>query len=102
MAVHLKIYASYLWELCTASVLPFEFVSVAEQFIERLDQFAAAEALDLAGAAARARAFGASARKLDDCAQAWRGRYDKGEKDEAAAAVDRKGVGEGKGGSSRG
>ena len=41
MAVHLKIYASYLWELCTAVVLPFEFVSVAEQFIERLDQFAA-------------------------------------------------------------
>ena len=88
MAVHLKIYASYLWELCTATVLPFEFVSVAEQFIERLDQFApAAEALGLAGAATRARAFAASARKLDACAQSWRGRYEKGEKDEAAAGI---------------
>jgi hypothetical protein len=87
MAVHLKIYASYLWELCTATVLPFEFVSVAEQFIERLDQFAAAEALDLAGASTRARAFAASARKLDACAQTWRGRYEKGEKDEAAADI---------------
>jgi hypothetical protein len=88
MAVHLKIYAGYLWELCTAVVLPFEFVSVAEQFIERLDKLAqGAEALDLAGVAARARAFAAAARKLDDCAQEWRGRYEKGEKDEAAADI---------------
>jgi hypothetical protein len=88
MAVHLKIYAGYLWELCTAVVLPFEFVSVAEQFIERLDKLAqGAEALDLAGVAARARAFAAAASKLDDCAQEWRGRYEKGEKDEAAADI---------------
>jgi Peptidase family M28 len=88
MAVHLKIYASYVWELCTAVVLPFEFVSVAEQFIERLDQFApAAEALDLAPVAARARAFAAAARTLDDCAERWRARYEKGEKDEAAADI---------------
>ena len=88
MAVHLKVYAGYLWELCTAVVLPFEFVSVAEQFIERLDKLAqGAEALDLAGVAARARAFAAAASKLDDCAQEWRGRYEKGEKDEAAADI---------------
>ena len=88
MAVHLKIYAGYLWELCTAVVLPFEFVSVAEQFIERLDKLAqGAEVLDLAGVAARARAFAAAASKLDDCAQEWRGRYEKGEKDEAAADI---------------
>ena len=43
--------------------------------------------MDLASAAARARAFAAAARKLDDCAQAWRARYEKGEKDEAAADV---------------
>jgi Peptidase family M28 len=88
MAVHLKIYASYLWELCTATVLPFEFVSVAEQFSERLDKLApGADALDLAGVAARARDFAAAARKLDARAQAWRGRYAKGEKDEAAADI---------------
>jgi hypothetical protein len=88
MAVHLKIYAGYLWELCTAVVLPFEFVSVAEQFIERLDKLAqGAEALDLAGVAARARAFAAAARKLDDCAQALRARYEKDDEDEAAADI---------------
>jgi len=88
MALHLRVYAGYLWELCTAAVLPFEFVSVAEQFIERLDQLApGADALDLAGVAARARAFAAAAGKLDECAQSWRTRYEKGEKDEAAADI---------------
>ena len=37
MADHMRVYAAYLWELCTAVVLPFEFVSVADQFIERLE-----------------------------------------------------------------
>jgi len=86
MAVHLQIYASYLWELCTAVVLPFEFVSVAEQFIDRLNELAPrAESLDLGSVAQRARAFAAAAHKLDECAQEWRGRYEKGEKEEAAA-----------------
>ena len=86
MAVHLQIYASYLWELCTAVVLPFEFVSVADQFVERLKQLGSgAEGLDLASLTERARAFATAARRLDRCAQEWRGRYEKGEKDEAAA-----------------
>jgi len=88
MAVHLQIYASYLWELCTAVVLPFEFVSVADQFIERLDQLApGAEAAGLAPAAERARAFRAAAQKLDEAARQWRRRYETGEKDEAAAGI---------------
>lgn len=86
MAVHLQIYASYLWELCTAVVLPFEFVSVADQFVERLKQLGSgAEGLDLASLTERARAFATAAHRLDRCAQEWRGRYEKGEKDEAAA-----------------
>ena len=49
MADHLRVYAAYLWELCTAVVLPFEYVSVADQFIERLDQLkAGAEGVGLA------------------------------------------------------
>jgi hypothetical protein len=88
MAVHLKVYASYLWELCTAVVLPFEFVSAAEQFIERLDQLApGVDALDLRAVAARAHAFAAAARKLDECAQQWRARYEKGETDDTAADI---------------
>ena len=57
MADHLRVYAGYLWELCTAVVLPFEFVSVADQFIERLDQLKpATDSIGLGHAAERARA----------------------------------------------
>jgi hypothetical protein len=89
MADHLRVYAACLWELCTAPVLPFEYVSVADGFIERLDQLeAGAEGIGLAGAVDRARAFKASAEKLEAAAQAWRGRYAAGKsKDEGAADV---------------
>jgi Peptidase family M28 len=87
MADHMRVYAAYLWELCTAIVLPFEYVSVADQFIERLDQLkAGAEGVGLQGASDRARAFKASAEKLEVAAQEWRGRYAAGKtKDEASA-----------------
>ena len=66
MADHLRVYAAYLWELCTAVVLPFEYVSVADQFIERLDELkAGAEGVGLDGAADRARAFRAAAERLE-------------------------------------
>src|SRR5262245_50462688 len=87
MADHLRVYAAYLWELCTAVVLPFEYVSVADQFIERLNQLGAgAEGIDLAGAADRARAFKASAEKLEAAAQEWRQRYAAAESTDEAAA----------------
>ena len=35
---HLRVYGSYLWELCTATILPYEFVTVADEFIARLEQ----------------------------------------------------------------
>jgi hypothetical protein len=87
MADHMRVYAAYLWELCTAVVLPFEYVTVADQFIERLDQLkAGAEGVGLQGASDRARAFKASAERLDAAAQEWRKRYAAGgSKDEAAA-----------------
>ncbi len=80
---------AYLWELCTAVVLPFEYVSVADGFIERLDQLkAGAEGIGLQGAADRARAFKASAERLEAVAQDWRGRYAAGKtKDEAPADI---------------
>ena len=42
MAEHIRIYGAYLWELCTAPILPFEFVSVADQFKARIGELAAA------------------------------------------------------------
>jgi hypothetical protein len=74
MAEHLRVYAAYLWELCTAVVLPFEFVSVAEQFEARLAALARAEdAVGLAGALERARAFREAASRLDAAAERLRG-----------------------------
>jgi hypothetical protein len=89
MADHLRVYAAYLWELCTATVLPFEYVSVAEQFIERLDQLATgAEDLGLASAADGARRFKAQAERLEAVAQDWRERYAAGSTtDEAPAEI---------------
>jgi Peptidase family M28 len=87
MQAHLQVYAAYLWELCTAFVLPFEYVGVADQFIERLgDLKAGAQSVGLDGAAERAQAFRAAAERLDRAAQMWRGRYASGEAKDAAAA----------------
>ena len=76
MQDHLRMYAGYLWELCTAVVLPFEFATVADQFIERLDQLKiGADGIGLDGAAARAREFKVAAMRLETAATAWRQRY---------------------------
>ena len=89
MGVHLQVYAAYLWELCTAVVLPFEFVTVADHFIGRLQELSpGAEGIGLDGAAERARGFRAAAVRLDAAAEQWRKRYaEHTTKDEGAADV---------------
>ena len=87
MREHLHVYAGYLWELCTAIVLPFEFVTVADQFIERLDMLKAdAGPIGLDGAAERARAFKAAAERLEAAAAIWRTRYADGQTTDESAA----------------
>jgi hypothetical protein len=87
MQDHLRVYAGWLWELCTAMVLPFEFVGVAEQFIERLAELGKdGDPIGLAGAQLRAQDFRAAAARLDETAQAWRTRYGSGEVTDTAAA----------------
>jgi hypothetical protein len=86
MQTHLQVYAAYLWELCTAPVLPFEFVGVGDEFIKRLEQLGAGS-VGLDGALAQARAFRAAAERFDTAAQMWRTRYAAGETDDAAADV---------------
>jgi hypothetical protein len=76
MAVHLRIYGAYLWELCTAPILPFEFVSVAEQFAERLQALSTAGAsVGLDSALDLAKQFGTAAARFDEVAEQWRERY---------------------------
>jgi hypothetical protein len=83
MQEHMRVYAAWLWELCTALVLPFSFVETADQFAERLTALArAGDGIGLAGAIERALAFRAAAQRLDEAAALWRGR-----KDEAVAEM---------------
>jgi hypothetical protein len=87
MADHIKLYAAYLWELCTAVVLPFEYVSVAEQFIARLDRLQdGAERIAIAGALDRARAFKAACVRLEEAAALWRARYEAASNADLSAA----------------
>ena len=36
MQTHIRVYAAYLWQLCTAPVLPFRFPSYALSFVKCL------------------------------------------------------------------
>jgi hypothetical protein len=91
MQDHLRVYAAWLWELCTAPVLPFEFTAVAQQFARRLEELAAdsrTAALSLAAVAARARELERRVATLDARAGAWRQRFRAGDADsERAAAI---------------
>jgi Peptidase family M28 len=87
MAEHIRVYAAYLWGICTAIVLPFEFVTPADQFIERLEAFQKlGDLVNLADAIAAAKAFRGAALRLDQQALAWRERYDRNETNDTAAA----------------
>jgi hypothetical protein len=86
MQVHIRIYAAYLWELCTAPMLPFAYRPVADQVSARLAELAEpGRAIGLDGAAAAARSFAEAADALDAASNAWRERFAVGKGDEAAA-----------------
>ena len=64
---HLRVYAAYLWELCTAPVLPFTYAPVAEQIVQRLSELeGAGAAVGLHGVLKSAEKFLQAARRLDD------------------------------------
>jgi hypothetical protein len=76
MAEHIRIYGAYLWELCTAPILPFEFVSVADQFRSRIDELAAAgKSVGIDSLAAHADALKAAAQRLEEAAKHWNDQY---------------------------
>lgn len=88
MQEHIRIYGAYLWELCTAPVLPFRFTPVAEQVIARLEELIpAGAAIGLDGALAAARRFAEDARRLDACAAAEAEAFASGRGSEEAARV---------------
>lgn len=74
---HLRVYASYLWELCTAPVLPLTFSEVAIQFKARLEELAPyAGSIGLQSAIAYADEFVDAAVRFDKTADDWRSRYE--------------------------
>ncbi|WP_165931049.1 M28 family peptidase [Paralcaligenes ureilyticus] len=78
MQPHLRVYAAWLWELCTAPILPFEFTAVARQFaarLEELDSNPAVAYLELGVVAKQSWRLEQLAARLDVCAQDWRVRY---------------------------
>lgn len=86
MQVHLRIYAAYLWELCTAPVLPFAYRPVADQVLARLNELAdAGQTVGLGSAVERAQAFAAAADQLDALAETWRSKFAAGDGSEDAA-----------------
>lgn len=89
MQDHLRVYAGWIWEMATATVLPFEFVSVADQFIDRLTQLRVeGDPINLTGVIERAREFRTAAAALDTLAATWRDRYAKdGAGDDAPATI---------------
>ena len=87
MADHLRVYGAYVWELCTAPVLPFEFMSVADQFVSRLEELAEpGRAVGLEGVIDRARSLGETASRFDEIAEHWRQRYKSGRTADDSAA----------------
>ena len=86
MQDHVCVYAAYLWELCTAPVLPFTYAPVAAQILKRLAELEKdGAAVGLEGVAARARQFEEAAKRFDAASAAARAAFDAGKGDEAAA-----------------
>ncbi len=87
MNQHLRVYASWLWELCTAPILPFEFISVAEQFEKRLEDLApAGMTIELGRVVEHASEFKAAASRLEQVANSWRERLAKSAMDDEPPA----------------
>ncbi len=88
MQTHLEVYLAWMWELCTAPVLPFSFVPVAEQVTARLAELSEpGRAIDLQKAADAADRFGAAAAEFDQLSARWRDAFEKGQGNEDAAQI---------------
>ncbi len=91
MQPHMRVYAAYLWELCTLPVLPFSYAPVAEQVVKRLQELEkSGEALGLGGVLARARELEQAAKKLDGAAAEARAAFEAGKgNDDKARLLNR-------------
>jgi hypothetical protein len=85
MEEHMRVYAAYLWELCTAPVLPFTYAPVADQVIKRLQELEKAGAPHLAPVFAKAKQFEQAAKHFDAASAEAAAAFAAGKGDEARA-----------------
>ncbi|MGH9176048.1 MAG: M28 family peptidase, partial [Vicinamibacterales bacterium] len=90
LALHLRVYARWIWELLTAPILPYEYGPVASRFVERLDELAAqpAPGIEMSSVIERARSFQTAANRLDAASRDWRGRNNSTDAEQAAAILN--------------
>ena len=76
LALHLRVYANWMWGLLTSPILPNEYVPLANRFVDRLNEFAVYDVpgIDMQAAVERAREFQRLAEGLDEQSDAWRQR----------------------------
>jgi hypothetical protein len=89
LALHLRVYATWMWGLLTEPVLPYEYTPIAARFVDRLRECAALDApdIDMRGALARAEEFRTLAGQLDECSQSWRRRSERERVDDQVAGL---------------
>ncbi len=88
MQDHMRVYAAYLWELCTAPVLPFTYAPLAEQILQRLKELEKAGAsVGLDGLLLVAKEFGEKAGKLDKATAEARAAFEAGKGNEDSARM---------------
>lgn len=67
LILHARVYAAYLWELCTVPVLPLDFVAVADGLIKRLQELSACgERVGISPMLAQAQHLRECAARLDE------------------------------------
>lgn len=89
LALHLRVYAHWMWGLLTEAVLPYEYVPIATRFTDRLEELAKLDIpdIDMKSAAQQAREFQELAQAFDGQTRAWRQRYKEGSADSRPAGV---------------
>jgi hypothetical protein len=90
LALHLRVYANWMWGLLTNPVLPYEYRPIAERFASRLSEFGQSDipGIDMASVVDRARDFEGLATQLDAQSDSWRERVLKGGNEDSKRAAD--------------
>ncbi|HEY3108749.1 MAG TPA: M28 family peptidase, partial [Chloroflexota bacterium] len=90
LALHLQVYARWMWDLLTAPLLPFEYAPMAERLASRVGELAGREVpeIELASVAERARELRELAAHLDGRVEAERARLAGGAGEQVAELLN--------------